>query len=162
MRFHLQLTVDTTIAIFYFQKIFQLTSFLKWQFFFFLFLPKVWIHERVLESGQQEVRVHYVGWSDSFNEWQPVAEVVDKPDEHKYADPLTLAKSQLKIQIKESLNLSKLRNTENFFTDDKWWLRIRNEHGDFAFVVEDTHPWSCVFLSQMQPPSRSRCVTIWR
>lgn len=77
---------------------------------------KLWqlevIDERVNESGNEEVLVHYSGWANTWDEWRPKTDIIDKPAEHECSDAHTQFLCQVKIQVKESLNLSRLQNPE--------------------------------------------------
>ena len=76
---------------------------------------KLWrlktLDTRVNKCGKEEFLVHYVGWPTSFNEWRLASEITDT-SEHEESDAFQLLLSSLQIQVKESLNLSRVKSSE--------------------------------------------------
>lgn len=76
---------------------------------------KLWrleIIEERLVDGVEQLRVHYSGWSNVWDEWRPKSEIIDTPSEHELSDAYLQFVSQIKIKVKERLNLSRLEDPE--------------------------------------------------
>ena len=74
--------------------------------------PLAVVEERITATGQHEVKVHYAGFGNSYDEWRPLEEVVDIPSDCKTSDAVSLLKHDLLVKVKESLNLSRIHDPE--------------------------------------------------
>ena len=67
---------------------------------------------RVANNGEKQVLVHYTGWAKKFDEWRDISDIVVKPIEHTPIDSYQLFISSLQINIKESLSVSRVEDSE--------------------------------------------------
>lgn len=65
-----------------------------------------------ISEGREEVFVHYKGWPNTFDEWRQKTDIVIKPAEHENSDAYALFVTSLRIQIKEHLNVFRVRDTQ--------------------------------------------------
>lgn len=76
---------------------------------------KLWqletLDSRLNDQGQEELFVHYIGWPKSFDEWRLASDITDSK-EHEHSDAYQLLLSNLKVQVKENLTLSRIQDTE--------------------------------------------------
>ena len=70
------------------------------------------VDTRINLLGSEEVKVHYIGWDDQYDEWRPKSDVVDTPSESEQTNAFDLLKIDLKVKVKENLHLSRVRDSE--------------------------------------------------
>ena len=65
------------------------------------------------DAGNEEVLVHYIGWS-GFDEWhwKKLSDVVDRNPANELSDAYSSFISTLKIGVKDNLNVSRVQDTE--------------------------------------------------
>ena len=60
----------------------------------------------------QEAKVHFVGYSNKYDEWKPVEEIIDVPDDIISSSANNHFKHQLTLRIKEELSVARKRDSK--------------------------------------------------
>lgn len=56
-------------------------------------------------ANGKEVEVHYPGWSNDFNEWRPLQDIVDRSSDCQQSDAVAHLRHDLKVKITENLHV---------------------------------------------------------